>query len=88
MRTLITKFAGPTNTKSSRVHVKGWLNSAYHPWDYALSVEENHAVAVGHYVYELNKERAGDMQWFIVAGGSMPDESGYAFIIDLQECGV
>lgn len=83
MRTLITSFVGPTNTKGSRVKVKGWVNSAFYPWDYALSVTENHALAVGHYIYELNKERDGEYQWQVVACGSMPDESGYAFIINL-----
>lgn len=82
---LITKFVGPTNTKGARIQVKGWINAAYYAWDHALSVEENHAVAVGHYVYELNKERAGDYQWSIISGGSMPDSSGYAFIIGLGE---
>lgn len=82
---IITKFVGPTDKRASRVSVKGWITSAMYKWDESLSVEENHAVAAGHYVYELNKERAGDFQWCIVSGGSMPDSSGYAFIIDLKK---
>lgn len=82
---IITKFVGPTAKRGPRVSVKGWINSALYAWEEGLSVEENHAVAAGHYVYELNKERAGDFQWCIVSGGSMPDSSGYAFIIDLKE---
>lgn len=83
MQTIITKYAGPTNTKGSRTKVKGWINSAFYPWDYSLSVKENHASACAQYVYELNKERQGDTNWEIVASGTMPDESGYSFIINL-----
>lgn len=82
---LITKFVAPTDKRGPRVSVKGWINSALYQWDEALSVEENHSIAAAHYVYELNKERAGDYQWSIISGGSMPDSSGYAFIIGLQE---
>lgn len=84
MRALITKFVGPTNTKGSRIQVKGWMNSAYYAWDHSLSVEENHAIAAGHYVFDLNKGRDGDYKWSIVSGGAMPDASGYAFIIGLN----
>lgn len=84
MQALITKFLAPTNTKGSRVKVTGWLNSAIYAWDYSLSVEENHANAARHYVYELNKERQGDFQWSVVGGGRMPDDSGYAFLIELE----
>ncbi|WYV99616.1 hypothetical protein Kassivere_00107 [Pseudomonas phage vB_PpuM-Kassivere] len=81
---IITKFVNPTASRSSRVKVTSFLNSAMYHWDAGLSVEENHAVAVGHYLYELNKERTGDLKWAIVSGGEMPDTSGYAFIIDLK----
>jgi hypothetical protein len=81
---IITKYVNPTAKRGSRVKVTGWMNSALYQWDASLSEEENHAVAAGHYVYELNKERAGDYQWSIVSGGAMPDTSGYAFIIDLK----
>lgn len=81
---IITKYVGPTGKRGSRVKVTSWLNSANYQWDEATSVEENHSVAAAHYIYELNKERSGDRQWEIVSGGSMPDTSGYAFIIDLK----
>lgn len=81
---IITKYVNPTAKRGSRVKVQSWLNSTLYQWDETLSVEENHSVAAGHYVYELNKERSGDRQWEIVSGGSMPDTSGYAFIIDLK----
>lgn len=84
-RALITKYVGPTDKRASRIKVTGGISSAMYPFDAAISVEENHAVATGHYLYEMNKMRGGDGQeWFIVAGGSMPNEDGYAFIIDLK----
>lgn len=81
---IITKFVGPTAKRGPRVKVTGWMNSALYQWDESLSIEENHSIAVGHYVYELNKERGGDYQWSIISGGGMPDVSGYAFIIELK----
>ena len=82
---LITKYVNPTAKRASRIKVTGGINSALYPFDASLSVEENHAVAAGHYVYEMNKMRGGDgREWFISAGGSMPNEDGYAFIIDLK----
>jgi hypothetical protein len=84
-QTIITQFVNPTAKRGPRIKVKGWINSALYQWDEHISVEENHAVAAGHYVYELNKGRTGDdYQWQIVSGGDMPDSSGYAFIIDLK----
>lgn len=84
-KALITKYVKPTATRASRIKVTGGINSAMYPFDSALSVEENHAVAAGHYVYEMNKMRSGDgWGWSIVAGGSLPDEEGYAFIIELD----
>jgi len=81
---IITKFCGPTNTKGSRIQVKGWLKTVYVSWDHALNSEENHAIAVAKYVFDLNKQRVdGGLKWDIIGGGMMPDESGYAFIIGL-----
>ena len=81
---ILTKFIGPTNARGSRVKVTGWQGSTSVAWDHALSVEENHSLAVAEYVHSLNKERAGDYQWSILQGGSMPDSRGYAVIIGLS----
>jgi hypothetical protein len=81
---LITKYVNPTPKRASRIKVTGGINSAMYPFDASISVEENHAVAAGHYVYEMNKMRGGDgREWFIISGGSLPNEDGYAFIIEL-----
>lgn len=81
---IITKYVNPTAKRGSRVKVTGGINSALYPFDASLSVEENHAVAAGHYVYEMNKIRGNDgREWSIISGGSLPNEDGYAFIIEL-----
>lgn len=80
---ITTKYFGPTNTKGSRVKVTSSFSSKFVAWDDALDAEENHALAAAVYIHEVNKCRAGDLGWTIVGGGSLPDESGYAFILDL-----
>lgn len=81
---VITKYIGPTDKRGSRVSVKSWMGSKLVPWDNSIGSEENHALAVGVHLMELNKKREGDdLEFRIVSGGGMPDSSGYAFIIDL-----
>ncbi|QYW06541.1 hypothetical protein uav_010 [Pseudomonas phage UAVern] len=81
---LLTSYVKATGKRGSRIKVTGGINSAMYPFDSAISVEENHAVAAGHYVYEMNKMRGGDGRvWTITDGGSTPDTNGYAFIITL-----
>lgn len=88
MHTITTQYAGPTNTKCSRVMVKSWLKNKAISWDHALNSEENHKAAAQALVDVLNSERVkkgyGDYQWKIVANGSMPDGNGNAYIIDLK----
>lgn len=82
---IITRYMNATAKRGSRIKVQGWLKSKLYQWDEALSVEENHAMAVAHFVYELNKERStSQSQWSIVQCGQMPDTSGYAYIIQLD----
>ena len=89
MQTITTAYAGPTNTKGSRIMVKSWLKNKSFAWDHALNSEENHKAAAQQLVDILNSDRAtkgyGDYQWSIVANGSMPDGKGNAYIIDLIE---
>jgi hypothetical protein len=89
MQTITTSYAGPTNTRGSRVLVKSWLKNKAFGWDYSLSSEANHKAAAQQLVDVLNVDRVakgyGDFQWSIVAGGSMPDGKGNAYIIDLIE---
>lgn len=89
MQTITTQYAGPTNTKGSRVMVKSWLKNKAVSWDCSQSSQDNHLDAAQKLVDELNKDRQQvewmkDMFWTIIAGGSMPDGKGYAYIIDLK----
>lgn len=89
MQTITTSYAGPTNTKGSRVNARCWLKNKAFGWDYSLNSEGNHKVAAQQLVDVLNSDRAkngyDDFVWSIVASGSMPDGKGNAYIIDLVE---
>lgn len=89
MQTITTTYAGPTNTKGSRIMVKSWLKNKAFAWDHALNSEANHRAAAQALVDALNADRVksgyDDYQWVIIAAGSMPDGKGNAYIIDLQE---
>lgn len=82
-RIITTKYIGPTNTKGSRIQVKTWLKTHYVSWDSSLDSEENHSMAVAFVLYKINKER-DYTQWHLTAGGMMPDDSGYGFVVDLS----
>lgn len=89
MQTITTKYAGPTNTRGSRVIVKSWIKNKSVGWAHSLNAEDNHKAAALQLVQAINAERIekgyGDYQWQIVAGGGMPDGKGNAYIIDLVE---
>lgn len=89
MQTITTKFAGPTDTKGSRILVKSWIKSKSVGWAYSLNSEDNHKAAALQLVQAINAERLakgiGDYQWQIIAEGSLPDGKGNAYIIDLKE---
>ena len=89
MQTITTSYAGPTNTRGTRVMAKSWLKNKAFGWDHALNSEANHKAAAQQLVDILNSDRAkqchDDYQWQIVAAGSMPDGKGNAYIIDLIE---
>lgn len=87
MQTITTQYAGPTNTKGSRVMVKSWLKNKAVSWNHALNSEDNHKAAAQALVDVLNADRVkngyDDYLWNIIANGSMPDGKGNAYIIDL-----
>lgn len=70
---ITTRYAGPTNSKGSRILVRsgGGLKMTV-PWNYALDIAANHAVAAE--TMARRQGWAGD--WH---GGSTPD--GYAFVV-------
>jgi hypothetical protein len=89
MQTITTSYAGPTNTRGSRILTKSWLKNKAFGWEYSLNSEANHKAAAQQLVDVLNADRVksgyADFQWSIIAEGSMPDGKGNAYIIDLIE---
>ena len=87
MQTIVTKYAGPTNSQPSRIIAKCWLGRVVHLWDYRLNVEANHSAAAAKLIIKLNNDRKksgyDEYLWSPIASGNMPDNSGTAFIIDL-----
>lgn len=87
MQTIVTKYAGPTNSQPARIIAKYWLGRVVHHWNDQLDVTGNHAAAAAKLIIKLNNDRkkAGhdDYVWVPVASGNMPDNSGTAFIINL-----
>ena len=92
MQTITTKFLPATNTRGCRIKVTSWLGSKTYSYDYQASdVDSAHKSAFDEYLLKLNermKELHPDCQeaiegrWFkLVAYASLPDSSGYAFII-------
>lgn len=89
MQTITTKYAGPTNTRGSRILVKSWIKNKSVGWAYSLNSEDNHKAAALQLVQAINADRVekghGDYQWQIIASGSLPDGKGNAYVIDLVE---
>ncbi len=50
MQAIETEYKGPTNTRGSRIIAKAECGRLTVPWDYALSVDENHCAAVKAFV--------------------------------------
>lgn len=82
MQTVITKYIGPTNRRPSRVKATCWRKCATVSWDDRYGSEENHKAACEALIKEL--EADSDYEWSILAHGSMPDDSGRAFIIEAK----
>lgn len=78
-QTILTRFHGPTNTRGSLVTAKCWGGKKTVPYNYKLNADANHKAAADALITDL-KERTG-IDWTIVAYGCVPDDTGYAFII-------
>ena len=76
---IITKFVNPTAARAPRVKATGWNSSVTITWRDDLGVYGNHRAAVEELVKKLNAKM--DAEFKIIAGGELPDQSGYAFII-------
>lgn len=83
---IITKFHGPTNTKSARIKATcayGSITIGYHsaPED-KQGCEARNRWAAEQLIFKMNLERNSDMSmWYLTEpdGLAMPDGTGYAF---------
>ena len=83
MQAIITKYIGPTSRRGSRVKATAMMGTLTVDWDRELSVEANHLTAAQRLVDELNRERTGGTRWWVRDAGQLPDDSGYAVLVEL-----
>lgn len=76
---IITKFVDPTAARAPRVKATGWNGSVTITWRDDLGVYVNHRAAAEELINKFNA-RAG-VEFEILAGGELPDQNGYAFIV-------
>lgn len=76
---IITKFLNPTAARAPRVKATGWNGSVTITWRDDLGVYGNHRAAAEELVKKFNA-KAG-VEFEILTGGELPDQSGYAFIV-------
>lgn len=76
---IITKFMNPTAARDPRVKATGWNGSVTITWRDDLGVYGNHRAAAEELVKKFNA-KAG-VEFEILTGGELPDQSGYAFIV-------
>lgn len=76
---IITKFINPTAARAPRVKATGWNGSLIITWRDDLGVYGNHRAAAEELVKKFNA-KAG-VEFEILTGGELPDQSGYAFIV-------
>lgn len=70
-----TKWFGPSNVRGSRIKATADAGSVTVPWDYALSVEENHQRAADRLADKYGWRARGERY----VGGGLPG-GGYAFV--------
>lgn len=76
---IVTKYIGPGNHTGASVRAKAQAGTVLVPWDHALGVAANHESAA--------RALADKHGWLddgsILVSGSMPDDTGYAFVMVL-----
>lgn len=76
---IITKFVNPTAARAPHVKATGWNGSVTITWRDDLGVYGNHRAAAEELIKKFNA-KAG-VEFEILTGGELPDQSGYAFIV-------
>lgn len=71
---IVTRYIGPTNHRGSRVKAFCEAGEFTMPWDYELSVEQNHAKAMVFLCGRL----MWDSRNYVC--GSLPANTGYVFV--------
>ena len=81
---ITTKYAGPTNTRGSRVIVKSWNCRTVYSWDHTKDARANHEAAIGEHIAMLNEKAKEYHDGFKAVSplGSNPDGTGYTVIIE------
>lgn len=76
---IITKFVNPTAARAPRVKATGWNGSVTITWRDDLGVYGNHRAAAEELIKKFNAKSGVEFE--ILTGGELPDQSGYAFIV-------
>lgn len=71
---IVTKYAGPTNSRGSRIIVRAQAGRMIVAWDHALNPSQNHAAAARAFAEKWGWNGA----WFM---GANPGDSGYTFVV-------
>ena len=81
---ITTRYAGPTNTRGSRVIVNSWNGRTVYSWDYAKDVQANHEAAIDEHIAMISEKAKEYHDGFNVVSplGSNPDGTGYTVIIE------
>ncbi len=74
---IITKYIGPKVTKAARIRAFAFAGVRFFPYKHELSVMQNHELAAEKFMAAM----AWDQADCIIGCGSMPDDSGYCFVL-------
>ena len=73
---IVTKYLGPTDRRGARVVAYANAGKLTAPWEDAWSIEDNHA-----YAARMLAERYEWTERYTLAGGALPHDKGYCFIL-------
>lgn len=79
-RCIVTKYLGPTNSRGSRIVARSTHGKRVVPYDSALSERANHSRAAAEHAYDNGWIAYSELDAEL-AGGVLPTEDGYAFLV-------
>lgn len=77
MQAIITKYLGPTNTMGSRIKARAYAGSITVTYDHAIDSDANHKRAATALADKYGWLDDGTK----MVSGSLPDNTGYAFLM-------